>query len=164
LQRASALNISINAISIWNTVHLPKQLNIKTNTKVIIVTTFEESSSVSEALKAGVEGYVFKSAPPKEVVTAIRLVNSGGTMLSQGVANRLFKVYSSITKKYPYELTRREIEVLGDLKEGLRYKEIVINLFLSEGTVRNYVSSTYMKLEFSARNEAVKKAEKETIL
>ncbi|HDR3889027.1 TPA: response regulator transcription factor [Bacillus cereus] len=67
------------------------------------MTTFEESSSVSEALKAGAEGYVLKSAPPKELVAAIRLVNSGETMLSQGVANRLFKAYSSIPKKYPYE-------------------------------------------------------------
>ncbi|HDR3889026.1 TPA: response regulator transcription factor [Bacillus cereus] len=53
---------------------------------------------------------------------------------------------------------RREIEVLGALKEGLRYKEIAKKLFLSEGTVRNYVSSIYMKLEVSERNEAEKKA------
>ncbi|SFK13590.1 MULTISPECIES: hybrid sensor histidine kinase/response regulator transcription factor [unclassified Bacillus (in: firmicutes)] len=134
------------------------------NIKVIMVTTFEESSSVSEALKAGAEGYVLKSAPPKELVAAIRLVNSGGTMLSQGVANRLFNEYGSIPKKYPYELTRREIEVLGALKEGLRYKEISQKLFLSEGTVRNYASSIYMKLKVSGRSEAVKKADEEALL
>lgn len=134
------------------------------NIKVIMVTTFEESSSVSEALKAGAEGYVLKSAPPKELVAAIRLVNSGGTMLSQGVANRLFNEYGSIPKKYPYELTRREIEVLGALKEGLRYKDISQKLFLSEGTVRNYASSIYMKLKVSGRSEAVKKADEEALL
>ncbi len=134
------------------------------STKVIIVTTFEESSSVSEALKAGAEGYVLKSATPKELVAAIRLVNSGGTMLSHGIANRLFHAYNSIPKKYPYELTRREMEVLGALKEGLRYKEIAKKLFLSEGTVRNYVSSIYTKLEVSGRSEAVKKAEEEALL
>ncbi|MFD3445886.1 response regulator [Microbacteriaceae bacterium 4G12] len=134
------------------------------NTKVIMVTTFEESSSVSEALKAGAEGYVLKSAPPKELVAAIRLVNSGGTMLSQGVANRLFNEYSSIPKKYPYELTRREMEVLGALKEGLKYKEIAKKLFLSEGTVRNYVSSIYLKLNVSGKSEAIKKAEEEALL
>ncbi|MES5952130.1 hybrid sensor histidine kinase/response regulator transcription factor [Bacillus fungorum] len=134
------------------------------DTKVIMVTTFEEASSVSEALKAGAEGYVLKSAPPKELVAAIRLVNSGGTMLSQGIANRLFNEYSSLPKKYPYELTQREVEVLGALKEGLRYKEIAKKLFLSEGTVRNYVSSIYTKLKVSGRSEAVKKADEEALL
>ncbi|PEE41225.1 helix-turn-helix transcriptional regulator [Bacillus pseudomycoides] len=133
-------------------------------TKVIMVTTFEETSSASEAIEAGVEGYVLKSVQPKELVAAIQLVNSGGTMLSHDIANRLFKEYSSIPKKLPYELTPREMDVLGCLKEGLRYKEIAAKLFLSEGTVRNYASSIYMKLQVSGRGEAVKKAVDEAFL
>ncbi|WP_426980848.1 response regulator [Bacillus pseudomycoides] len=133
-------------------------------TKVIMVTTFEETSSASEAIEAGVEGYVLKSVPPKELVAAIQLVNSGGTMLSHDIANRLFKEYSPIPKKLPYELTPREMDVLGCLKEGLRYKEIAAKLFLSEGTVRNYASSIYMKLQVSGRGEAVKKALDEAFL
>lgn len=67
-------------------------------------------------------------------------------------------------KKPPYELTPREMDVLGCLKEGLRYKEIAAKLFLSEGTVRNYASSIYMKLQVSGRREAVKKAVDEAFI
>lgn len=134
------------------------------DTKIIMVTTFEETSSVSEAIEAGAEGYVLKSVQPEELVAAIRLVHSGGTMLSQDVATRLFKDYSPMPKKPPYELTPREMDVLGCLKEGLRYKEIAAKLFLSEGTVRNYASSIYMKLQVSGRGEAVKKAVDEAFL
>ncbi|MGH1144356.1 response regulator [Bacillus pseudomycoides] len=134
------------------------------DTKIIMVTTFEETSSVSEAIEAGAEGYVLKSVQPEELVAAIRLVHLGGTMLSQDVATRLFKEYSPMPKKPPYELTPREMDVLGCLKEGLRYKEIAAKLFLSEGTVRNYASSIYMKLQVSGRGEAVKKALDEAFL
>ncbi|GIP33821.1 hybrid sensor histidine kinase/response regulator transcription factor [Paenibacillus sp. J2TS4] len=134
--------------------------------RIIMITTFGEVGYAAEALRIGAEGYLLKSVHPKELKATIRLVNSGGTMISQDIANRLFTKPEEAeplkegdpAAPNPYGLTEREQEILLCMTKGLRYKAIALQLHLSEGTVRNYISFIYSKLQVGNRDEAVAKA------
>lgn len=135
--------------------------------RVIMMTTIEDVSYASEALSAGAEGYLLKSIHPKELAATIRLVYSGGTMISKDVAHRLFHgqpAAAGNAEHNPYQLTEREMDVLQGLAEGLRNKTIAQKLYLSEGTIRNYISSIYLKMQVQGREEAVEKARNERLL
>ncbi|WP_373233537.1 response regulator [Cohnella sp.] len=131
--------------------------------RIIMITTIEDVSLASEALRIGAKGYLLKSIHPKELAATIRLIYGGGTMISQDVAHQLFQHLSGDKAPNPYELTEREIDVLRCLTEGLRNKEIAQKLHLSEGTIRNYISFIYLKLQVNSREEAVEKARVECL-
>lgn len=107
---------------------------------------------------------MLKSIHPKELAATIRLVYGGGTMISQDMAHQLFHKETGHTENNPYELTERELDVLQCLTEGLRNKAIAQKLHLSEGTIRNYISSIYLKLQVQGREEAVEKARNEHLI
>ncbi|CAH1197187.1 Protein-glutamate methylesterase/protein-glutamine glutaminase [Paenibacillus sp. JJ-223] len=132
--------------------------------RIIMITTIEDISLASEALRIGAEGYMLKSIHPKELAATIRLIYGGGTFISQDVAHQLFQNQKGDKAPNPYELTEREIDVLRCLTEGLRNKEIAQRLHLSEGTIRNYISSIYLKLQVGGREEAVEKVKAEFLL
>ncbi|PUA37899.1 response regulator receiver protein [Paenibacillus elgii] len=132
--------------------------------RIIMITTIEDVSLASEALRIGAAGYMLKSMHPKELVAIIRLIYGGGTMISQDVAHQLFQYQTGDKVPNPYELTEREIDILQCLTEGLRNKEIAQRLHLSEGTIRNYISSIYLKLQVNGREEAAEKARVECLL
>lgn len=140
--------------------------------KVIILTTFQELEYVREALAAGAEGYLLKAIHPKDLAVGIRLVHHGGTLITQEIAKQLIadwinpleqpKVAKS--KKINYGLTERELEVLEELAKGSSNREIARKLFLTEGTVKNYISNIYSKLEVTGRHKAVFKATEEGLI
>ncbi|WP_152395911.1 helix-turn-helix transcriptional regulator [Paenibacillus guangzhouensis] len=132
--------------------------------RIIMITTIEDVTLAAEALRIGAEGYLLKSIHPKELAATVRLVYGGGTMISQDMAYQLFQFHKGDQAPNPYELTEREIDVLRCLTEGLRNKEIAQNLHLSEGTIRNYISSIYLKLQVNGREEAVEKAKLECLI
>ncbi|OIJ21336.1 DNA-binding response regulator [Anaerobacillus alkalidiazotrophicus] len=115
--------------------------------KVIILTTFARSGYFERALKAGVYGYMLKDSPSDELTSAIRSAMSGKRIYAPELVD---EVYS---EENP--LTDRENEVLVLMSEGKSTKEIASNLFITTGTVRNYVSSILDKLEVSNRIEAI---------
>ncbi|MNS50585.1 Transcriptional regulatory protein DegU [compost metagenome] len=131
--------------------------------RIIMITSLEDVSLAAEALRIGAEGYMLKSIHPKELAATIRLIYGGGTMISQDVAHQLFQHQIGDKTPNPYQLTERETDVLRCLMEGLRNKEIAQKLYLSEGTVRNYISSIYLKLQVNSREEAVEKARVEAL-
>ncbi|MBN2981070.1 hybrid sensor histidine kinase/response regulator transcription factor [Cohnella algarum] len=131
--------------------------------RIIMMTTIEDVSLASEALRIGAEGYLLKSIHPKELAATIRLIYGGGTMISQNVAHRLFQYQTGDKAPNPYGLTEQEANVLRCLTEGIRNKEIALRLHLSEGTVRNYISSIYLKLQVDGREQAVEKARVESL-
>ncbi|MBC6975932.1 response regulator [Bacillus sp. Xin] len=142
--------------------------------KIVLMTTFEDSLQAATALEHGAEGYLLKSIHPREMMEALKLIYNGGTWIDQSVATRVFeemkrqreqleKIRSS-KESYPYGLTKREMEILEHLSNGLRYKSIASKLFLSEGTIRNYCSNLYSKLGVNNREEAIKIARTENIL
>lgn len=144
------------------------------NMKIVLMTTFEDSLQAATALEHGAEGYMLKSIHPQEMKEALKLIYNGGTWIDQSVATRIFEEMKlqreqlakikSTKQTFPYGLTKREMEVLEHLSNGLRYKSIAAKLFLSEGTIRNYCSNLYSKLGVNNREEAIKMARTEHIL
>ncbi|GKU77327.1 hybrid sensor histidine kinase/response regulator transcription factor [Paenibacillus sp. L3-i20] len=139
--------------------------------KIVLMTTFEDTKQAATALENGVEGYMLKSIHPKEMIEAMKLIYNGGTWIDQTVAARVFEemkrqreVLEKIGPNDPYGLTKRDREILEQLSNGMRYKSIAANLFLTEGTVRNYCSTLYSKLGVSNREEAVERARSENLL
>lgn len=132
--------------------------------RVIMITTFEDIHYAAESLQLGAEGYLLKTVHPKELAATVRLVHGGGTLISQEVAQQLFQNPQAGALLNPYDLTGRELEVLQGLTEGLRNKQIAQQLHLSEGTVRNYISSIYLKLQVGDREAAVEKSIQEHLV
>lgn len=129
-------------------------------TKIIMLTSYKEVEYVLAALSHGAEGYLLKAIHPKDLAAGIRVVQAGGTLISQEMASKMIKNMNSTTpaKHNEFGLTAREIEVLHKLAAGLRNQEIAEALFLSEGTVKNYISTIYSKLNVKGRREAARKA------
>ncbi|OME69402.1 hypothetical protein BSK65_15525 [Paenibacillus odorifer] len=135
--------------------------------RILILTTFEDTRQALEVLRSGADGYLLKSIKPAELAETIRTVYRGGTLIDQEMSHKLFTQLeadktgddtSPTQMRAAYDLTLREIEVLKFVSKGLRYKTIAFKLYLSDGTVRNYPSSAYMKLGVRNREDAVQKA------
>jgi two-component system, NarL family, response regulator DesR len=119
--------------------------------RVVMLTTFARPGYLQRALKAGVNAYLLKDAPVEELAKALRKVSSGGRVISPELAMSAFDAENP--------LTERDQEVLALAAEGLSTTEIAKQLFLSEGTVRNYISEILHKLGAKNRVEAVKIAQ-----
>lgn len=126
---------------------------------VLILTMFEDDTSLLAALRAGARGYVVKGADHDEIVTAIRAVARGEVLLGRAVSARLGIALGASAGARPFpELTAREFEVLELLADGLSTERIAAQLFLSPKTVRNNVSAVLTKLGVGSRSEAVARA------
>ena len=126
--------------------------------KVLVLTTYGTDDWVFDAIRAGASGYLLKDAPREGVLSAIRGTVEGKTYVDPSVAGKILGELSG-TKKKPAtsitsRLTQREIEVLQLLAKGLSNDDIAKQLFLSEGTVRNHISSIVAKLGVSDRTQA----------
>jgi DNA-binding NarL/FixJ family response regulator len=128
---------------------------------VLVLTMFDDDESVSAALREGARGYLLKGARQDEIVRAIRAVHAGDVIIGRALAKKLGAIMSSTpapaTRSFP-ELTDRELEVLDEMARGLDNSTIGRHLFLSEKTVRNYVSSIFAKLGVAGRSEAIVQA------
>ncbi len=128
--------------------------------KIIMLTSYKEVEYVLAALSHGAEGYLLKAIHPRDLAAGIRVVHAGGTLISQEMASKMIKSmsHSSAAKNNEYGLSARELEVLHKLASGLRNQDIAEALYLSEGTVKNYISTIYSKLNVKGRREAARKA------
>ena len=123
------------------------------NCKVIIVTTFKRSGYFERAIKNNVDAYVLKDRSIDELMKTINNVLAGNKEYSPELMENIF------TNHNP--LSNQEKILLAKVKEGLSNKEISSELYLSEGTIRNYISNILTKLNCKNRTEAVKKATEE---
>lgn len=123
--------------------------------KVVILTTFKDDEYIKEAVKNGAEGYILKNQSSDSIVDGLRAVYKGNTVFEKEIANAITSMFDSKKKKNPEEfgLTEREVEVLTLLSEGLSNKEIAEKMYLSDGTVRNYITSLLEKLELRDRTQ-----------
>lgn len=124
--------------------------------KVIILTTFKDDEYIREAVKNGAEGYILKNQSSDSIVDSLRAVYRGNTVLDKEIADTLTSmIEDSLEKKnnIDYEFGNRELEVLKLISEGLSNKEIGAKLYLSEGTVRNYVTGLLNKLNLRDRTQ-----------
>ncbi|NMG09012.1 response regulator transcription factor [Brasilonema sp. UFV-L1] len=129
------------------------------DTKVLVLTTFDDDEYVSQAMRLGAKGYLLKDTEPDELALAIRAIYKGHTQLGPGLFE---KALISVTTpapsmKHPPELgqlTPRELDVLRLMASGANNREIAQSLFLSENTVKNYVTNILSRLNLRDRTQA----------
>ncbi len=136
-------------------------LAARPETKVVILTTFDEDEHVAAALRAGVSGFLLKVSPPEQLVAAVRTVAGGGGLLDPGVTLRVIESFAATPAtprehgRLMAELTEREREVLRLVARGLSNAEIAARLYLGEATVKTHVSRVLAKLGVRDRVQAV---------
>jgi DNA-binding NarL/FixJ family response regulator len=125
-------------------------------TKVIVLTTFDDDEYVSQAMRLGAKGYLLKDTEPDEIASAIRAVYKGHTQLGPGLLEKVLLVPEAISNPPPELalLTSRELEVLRLIASGANNREIANALFLSENTVKNYVTNILSCLNVRDRTQA----------
>ena len=132
-----------------------------TNTKVLMLTTFDVDDYVYAALRAGASGFLLKDAPADELVRAVRLVAAGDALLAPSITRRMIAELVSrhaAPRRSADELARltpRETEVLELLARGMSNAEIAAGLFVSEETVKTHVGKVFSKLGLRDRAQAV---------
>lgn len=133
--------------------------------KVVVLTVFEDPDAIVEAICAGADGYLLKSARARELLEAVRAVAEGGAPLGSTVARKMLDVVRVLAPAAPaqspptrLDLTEREQQVLRALVDGLSYKQAAEALGISLGTVRSHVTAIYGKLQVHNVAEAVNRA------
>ncbi len=127
--------------------------------QVIMVTVYEDSESLFRALKAGANGYLVKSSPPKQLLEAVRDVYAGGSPMSSHMARKVVQHFHLLgpSSAEAENLSPREQQVLALLASGFIYKEIGDKLKIGVETVRTHVKSICQKMHVRNRLEAVAK-------
>ena len=128
-----------------------KLREVGSSSKIMVLTTYARPGFLQKAMVLKVDGYLLKDEPIDFLIDSIRKVMAGERIISMDLAAALF-----LKEENP--LTERETEVLQMAQEGLTTKEIAKSLFLTDGTVRNYLSLAIQKLEVETRQQATEKA------
>jgi DNA-binding NarL/FixJ family response regulator len=133
--------------------------------EVVILTVFEDSEKVFQAIGAGASGYLHKSATLETIVESLKSILAGGAPINPQIARRMLEMFSQFSAPQGnYNLSPREKEILRLLVDGLTKKEIAEKLFLSFHTIDNHLRNMYGKLQVQSRSGAVAKALKERLL
>jgi|SRR5690554_896647 len=154
------MDIGLPGINGIEGVKRAKKINPALN--ILMLTIYEESNVVFEALCAGACGYLVKKTPPARLLEAIKDVYEGGSPMSSNIARQIISVFHQKNNLNgngkDYELTAREKEVLNRLADGFNYQEIADSIFISVDTVRHHIRNIYKKLHVHSQSEAVAKA------
>lgn len=167
---AAALSVSLDVLLL--DVRMPKLNGVEVIEKLarqkrlpptLLLTTFEDDSALIQGVKAGARGYLLKGVSPETLLDAIRKVAAGGTYLyaplvSDMTRDGMRESWRGETPDVLDPLTERELEILRLMASGIGNREIAAALALSEGTVKNHVSSIFSKLAVSDRTKAVLRA------
>ena len=131
--------------------------------RILILTTFDDDASLFEGLRAGAMGYMLKDVSGEELATAVRTVAAGSALIGPSVAR---KVLSELSRQRPVAvpelsdpLSERELEVLRLVAQGHSNAAIAQQLYLAEGTVKNYVSTILQKTNIRDRTQAALRAQ-----
>ena len=132
------------------------------HTKVIVLTTFDDDEYVFGALQNGASGYLLKGSNVSELADAIKIAHSGGAMINPNIASKMISQFSHMAKgsmqvqvgeQATADITKSEWQVIRTVGQGMSNKEIAAELHLSEGTVRNAISSVLLKLNLRDRTQ-----------
>lgn len=128
-------------------------------TKVLVLTTFDNDEYVSDAMRLGAKGYLLKDTEPEDLALAIRAVHKGHTQLGPGLFEKaLLPISTPVPSVEPppefASLTPRELDVFRLIASGANNREIAQALFLSENTVKNYVTNILSRLNLRDRTQA----------
>jgi len=125
------------------------------DTRVLVLTTFENDGYVVQALRAGASGYLLKDAKPEAIVSAVLAILSGTRVMTQSVVEEFLNLMGGSRKQRADGMTPREVEILRLLGQGLTNKQIAYRLEISAKTVRNHIGNLYSKLGVGDRSQAV---------
>ena len=127
--------------------------------QVMMLTVYEDTENIFNALAAGASGYMLKRTSSKELLEAIQDVQRGGSPMTMHIARKVVQSFqhTSATAQPTENLSEREQQVLDLLSQGLMYKEIAEKLAISYETVHTYIRRIYEKLQVRTRTEAVAK-------
>jgi DNA-binding NarL/FixJ family response regulator len=142
-----------------NGVECVRQLKqIAPQTQVMMLTVYEDTENIFNALAAGANGYMLKRTSSKELLDAILDVHRGGSPMTMHIARKVVQSFQRVAPAQPAEnLSEREQQVLDLLSHGLMYKEIADKLQIGYETVHTYIRRIYEKLQVRTRTEAVAK-------
>lgn len=133
-------------------------IKILPNTKIIMLTSYAEDEVLFDAIASGASGYVLKQIGSGELISALNTIGKGEALLDPAVTKKVFDRVREATRRAEDEsfaaLTDQELRILALISKGSTNKAIASEIFLSEKTVRNYVSSILSKLNLSTRSEA----------
>lgn len=123
--------------------------------KVLILTTFDDTDTVQKALASGADGYILKEAEDEKIISSIKSVYHGVTVLGNSVFQQVKKSVKELKSSIPDHLniTKRECEMLSYIAKGYNNREIATKLHLAEGTVRNNISRLLEKLKLKDRTQ-----------
>ncbi len=131
-----------------------KLLEYDSDAKIILLTTFKDEEYINKAIKIGVKGYILKDNIDS-LFQSIQTVMAGNMVLDSEVIQDI-KLSNQVKKPLEnFNITERELEIIRLLAEGMNNKEISQSLYLSEGTVRNYISNLLDKLDLRDRSQIV---------
>ncbi|HEX5535052.1 MAG TPA: response regulator transcription factor [Actinomycetales bacterium] len=129
------------------------------DSRVLILTTFDLDEYVYRALRAGASGFVLKDDPPEQLIAAVRTVARGDALLSPSVTRRVIAQFARVRQQAPPKavetLTARELEVFRLITRGYSNAEIGRELFISDTTVKTHVTRLLQKLELRDRAQAI---------
>jgi two-component system, NarL family, response regulator DegU len=128
---------------------------ISPETKVLVLTAYDDDTYIRQLLKVGVSGYLLKDEGIGNVVRALRSIHTGGTWFSQSVTEKFVRWQYGPGVDVAADLTARELQVLELIAEGMENCDIAQKLELAEQTIRNYASSIYEKIDVNSRTQAV---------
>lgn len=173
LQKFNLLDINVVLMDIglpgMNGIDGVKNAVIKNpDISILMLTVYEESEFVFDALCAGACGYLVKKTPPARLLEAIKDANDGGSPMSSRIARQVITAFKegkgALIDEDEFDLTEREVSVLNLLADGFNYQEIAENLFISVDTVRHHIRNIYKKLHVHSQSEAVAKAIRKKII
>ncbi len=133
-------------------------MEVRPQTKIIMLTSHADDDVLFDAISAGASGYVLKQIGSDDLVRALETIGRGESMLDPAITQKVFQRVRETARRaedeYFATLSEQELTILSLVTEGLTNREIAERMFLSEKTVRNYVSSILSKLDLSSRAEA----------
>ncbi|SDO67749.1 response regulator transcription factor [Clostridium gasigenes] len=135
-----------------NGVEAVKKIVSETNTKCLILTTFDEEKYVNEALRYGAKGYILKNNSPEQIINAIKSVYNDTIVMNENILGKIRgnEVEPKISSG---KFTEREVEIIKAIAEGLSNKEVGKKLFISDGTARNYITTILDKTGLEHRTQ-----------
>jgi DNA-binding NarL/FixJ family response regulator len=123
--------------------------------RILVLTTFDEDEFIWDSLRAGAAGYLLKNTPSEQVAAAIRTVYQGHSQLGPTIAARLFaQLPAPRLPDVAKPLSQRELDILKLLTNGMSNREIAQQLYLTEGTVKNYITRILQQLQLRDRTQA----------
>lgn len=125
---------------------------------VLILTTFDDDEYIAQAIRNGANGYLLKNVPPSRIISGIKTVHEGSVLIHPDIARKLAGMLETPRAESGKAaaiagLTQAEVQIVKLIADGQSNKEIASTLFLSEGTIKNYISEILNKLELRDRTQ-----------